>query len=180
MSAPHIERYLQCIDACQRFRIVLITTTYDFTSASSSRWKLTSSYAESYGGCIDACQRLTSRGTFSALTHVSTFGLLYPPMTRLFNCEMHLFTLQANSVNAWWLVFGCISALCNSLSYQPPRPRKWTVIVWCRSDRLSDLKQNQKFKGSSTNPTIKKEKWTQSSWPLTPPPATISSLLLQF
>ena len=45
-------------------------------------------------------------------------------------------------------------------------------IVWCRSNRLSDLIQNQKFKGSSTNPTTKKEKWTQSSGSLTPPPAT--------
>jgi hypothetical protein len=32
------------------------------------------------------------------------------------------------------------------------------VIVWCRSDRFSDFTQNQKFKGSSTNPTTKKEK----------------------
>ena len=45
-------------------------------------------------------------------------------------------------------------------------------IVWCRSDRFSDFTQNQKFKGSSTNPTTKKEKWTQSSGSLTPPPAT--------
>ena len=74
---------LKCMCACQHFRIELTTTTYDFTSASSSRWKLTSSYAESYGGCIDACQRLTSRGTFSALTDVSAFGLNSspPPMT---------------------------------------------------------------------------------------------------
>ena len=93
---------------------------------------------------------------------------------------MHSFTLQANFINTWWLVFGCISASCNSRSYQPPCPRKRIVVVWGRSDRLSDLIQNQKFKGSSTTPILKKGKWTRSSSPPTPPPATISSLLHQY
>jgi hypothetical protein len=45
-------------------------------------------------------------------------------MKHLSNCEVHSFTLQAKSVNACWLVFGCTLALCNSLSYQPPRPKE--------------------------------------------------------
>ena len=97
---------------------------------------------------------------------------------------MQPFTLQSQKILFIIEPDGlCLGASWHYATHFPTNllaQRKWIVIVWCRSDRFSDFTQNQKFKGSSTNPTTKKEKWTQSSGSLTPPPAAISSLLLQF
>ena len=52
------------------------------------------------GSVCARARTLLSEVSLSVCARARTFGLLYPPMKHLFNCEMHSFTLQAKSVNA--------------------------------------------------------------------------------